>query len=830
MMGFTYYCAIVILAIILSNALAYDVSYDDRAIKIDGERKLILSGSIHYPRSTPGMWPDLIRKSKEGGLNTIETYVFWNAHEPQRRQYDFSGNLDLVKFIKTIKDEGLYSILRIGPYVCAEWTYGGFPVWLHNLPGIQFRTNNEVYKNEMQTFTTLIVEMMKREKLFASQGGPIILAQIENEYGNVEWAYGDGGWEYVKWCANMADSFKVGVPWIMCQQDNAPAPMVSACNGYYCDQWYPKSNSTPKVWTENWVGWFQNWGDRNPHRAAEDVAFAVARFFQLKGTVHNYYMYHGGTNFGNTAGGPYITTSYDYDAPLDELGNLRQPKWGHLKNLHEVLMSMEKIITYGDINTTDVEDSKTVSIYSYNGKRICFFSNIDANNDKTLSFEGKNYTIPAWSVSILDDCKTQVYNTAKVTAPTAIMENKIEDPNVKLEWESRAEKALHINPDTGLIKGSSLATNQLLDQKVATNNTSDYLWLLTNYYHNASDHKKGCNNENYMVLHVHTKGHVVHAFVNGKYAGSQWGRDGHYEFVLEREIKLHQGENRISIVSSTVGLHNYGPHFENEEDGIHGPIQIIIRSKSGFPDVVNDISSNRWVYKTGLHGEDLGLNQVNPRHHHNFYFGRNYCNRPFVWYKTSFKTPSGTDPVVVDLIGMGKGVAWVNGKSIGRYWPKAIAPENGCNPCDYRGTYGPSKCETGCGQPTQRYYHIPRDWLNQQDNYLVLFEELGGNPSKISFQTVTVGKVCGNANEGQVLELSCQGGRTFSDITFASFGSPSGACGSFAHGDCHVDALPILQKACLGKEKCSLVVSKDSFGALSCQSDDTYRLAVEAIC
>ncbi|PKI68927.1 hypothetical protein CRG98_010686 [Punica granatum] len=124
------------------------------------------------------MWPDLIKKAKEGGLNAIETYVFWNAHEPLRRQYDFSGRNDLVRFIKTIQENDLYAILRIGPYVCAEWNYGGFPVWLHNLPGIQLRTNNTVFMNEMKHFTTMIVEMMRREKLYASQGGPIILAQV----------------------------------------------------------------------------------------------------------------------------------------------------------------------------------------------------------------------------------------------------------------------------------------------------------------------------------------------------------------------------------------------------------------------------------------------------------------------------------------------------------------------------------------------------------------------------------------------------------------------------------------------------------------------------
>lgn len=138
-------------AVFISLSCAYNVSHDGRAIIIDGQRRVLLSGSIHYPRSTPEvasvpllfhvyfhcitvnivfvnidlqMWPDLIRKAKEGGLDAIETYVFWNAHEPARRQYDFSGHLDLIRFIKTIQDEGLYAVLRIGPYVCAEWNYG----------------------------------------------------------------------------------------------------------------------------------------------------------------------------------------------------------------------------------------------------------------------------------------------------------------------------------------------------------------------------------------------------------------------------------------------------------------------------------------------------------------------------------------------------------------------------------------------------------------------------------------------------------------------------------------------------------------------------------
>ncbi|KAF6162606.1 hypothetical protein GIB67_003152 [Kingdonia uniflora] len=260
----------------------------------------------------------LTKKAKNGGL---ETYVFWNAHEPHRQEYDFSGYLDIIRFLKTIKSTGMYDVLRIGPYVCAGWNYGGFPVWLHNMLGIELRTYNEINKNEIQNFTTKIVDMARQEKLFASQGGPIILAQIENEYGNFISAYGDARKSYIN-CPN-----------------------------------------SPKMWCglrTGLGGEFKHWGGRNPHKTVEDLTFAVARFFQFGGTFQNY-MYLGGTHFGCTAGGPYISASYDYDAPLDEYGNLNERKWGNLKKLHNHLKSMEKTLTYGDISTTNFKDTVTVS-------------------------------------------------------------------------------------------------------------------------------------------------------------------------------------------------------------------------------------------------------------------------------------------------------------------------------------------------------------------------------------------------------------------------------------------------------------------------------------
>ncbi|QCD80206.1 beta-galactosidase [Vigna unguiculata] len=811
------------LFVLLLATNAFEVSNDGRAIKIDGKRRILISGSIHYPRSTPQMWPDLIKKAKEGGLDAIETYVFWNAHEPSRRVYDFSANNDLITFLKTIQDSGLYAILRIGPYVCAEWNYGGIPVWVYNLPGVEIRTVNNEFMNEMQNFTTLIVDMVKKEKLFASQGGPIILTQIENEYGNVISHYGEAGKAYINWCANMAESLNVGVPWIMCQESDAPQPMINTCNGWYCDNFQPNNPNSPKMWTENWVGWFKNWGGRDPHRTAEDVAYSVARFFQTGGTFQNYYMYHGGTNFGRTAGGPYITTTYDYDAPLDEYGNIAQPKWGHLKELHSVLKSMEETLTNGKVSETDFGNSVKATVYATNGSSSCFLSNTNTTTDATLTFRGNKYTIPAWSVSLLPDCHHEEYNTAKVNVQTSVMvkETKQEEKEpIALKWTWRSE-----NIDNALHAKSNISAPGLIDQKLMTSDTSDYLWYMTKLH---LKHDDPVWSEN-MSLRINGSGHVIHAFVNGEHIGSHWATYGIHNDKFESKIRLKRGTNTISLLSVTVGLQNYGSHFDTWHSGLVGPIELV--SEKGDETITKDLSSHKWLYKVGLNGwNHKFFSEDSPT---NWESQQLPTNRMLTWYKTTFKAPMGSDPVVVDLKGMGKGYAWVNGENLGRIWPSYLAEEEGCSdePCDYRGEYTDTKCVTNCGNPTQRWYHVPRSFLRDDgENSLVLFAELGGNPSLVKFETVVVGSACGNAYENKILELSCQD-RPISAIKFASFGDPKGVCGSFTKGSCESkkNALSIMEKECVGKKACSIDVSEKIFGPTTCGSI-TKRLAVEIVC
>ncbi|KAF7801334.1 beta-galactosidase 15-like [Senna tora] len=732
----------------------------------------------------------MIEKSKEGGLDTIETYVFWNAHEPVRGHYDFTGNNDLIRFLKTIQQKGLYAVLRIGPYVCAEWHYGGIPVWVHNLPGVEIRTANKVFMNEMQNFTTLIVNMIKEEKLFASQGGPIIIAQIENEYGNVMAPYGDAGKAYIDWCAKMAGSLDIGVPWIMCQQSDAPPPM--------------------------------NWGGRQPHRTPEDIAYAVARFYQTGGTFQNYYMYHGGTNFGRTAGGPYITTSYDYDAPLDEYGNIAQPKWGHLKQLHKTLKSMEKSLTYGNVSQIDLGNSVNATVYATNESSSCFLSNTNTSSDATVTFRGKQFTVPAWSVSLLPDCQNEQYNTAKVNVQTSVMvhrPNKAEEQPKSLKWVWKAE---NINDALHAKSHFLLSANTLFDQKFVTSDSTDYLWYITKLHLDKKDPIWSDD----MSLRINGCGHVIYAFVNGQHIGSHWPTNGNPD-NYEIKIKLKQGNNIISLLSVTVGLQNYGAFYDKGPSGLVGPIEVI--GRKGDETIIKDLSSHKWSYKIGLDGWKNNL--FNENSTSKWVSHQLPTNKSFTWYKTTFKAPLGNDPVVVNLEGMGKGYGWVNGHNIGRYWPSFLAEEDGCSdaPCDYRGQYSSTKCVSNCGKPTQTWYHVPRSFLRDDGNTLVLFEEIGGNPFYVNFQTVNVGSICGNAYENNTLELSCHG-TSISAIKFASFGNPQGLCGAFSKGTCESinNALSVLQKACVRKETCSIDVSEKTFGSTSC-GDIAKRLAVEAV-
>ncbi|TQD82202.1 hypothetical protein C1H46_032220 [Malus baccata] len=378
-----------------------------------------------------------------------------------------------------------------------------------------------------------------------------------------------------------------------------------------------------------------------------------------------------------------------------------QPKWGHLKKLHEVLKSVEEALTYGVTENYQYPNFVDVQLHSYNGQDVCFMGNAHESYDATISFRNREYFIPAWFVTILPDCVKPVYNTAHVNVQTSIMVKEHnpgsfgqEEPLVlDCHWKNEhIEKFERSGPP----RGSILTTNKLLDQKVVTNDTSDYLWF---------DHPKS----ELVTLRVNTDGHVVHVSANNKFMGTQYAQNGQYSFTYEIRINLRKGKNYLTLCSSTVGLAHSGAYFGNVPVGIKG-VQIVNGSDGT---VTRDLSTNQWVYKVGLLGETTKLFDVSGLSDgHRRRTELLSTSEQFIWYKTNFKTPLIPDLLVVDLKGMGKGHAWVNGYSIGRFWSSYKTECDDTSSCDYRGAYGADKGATNCAESTQRC-HTPTSTTSQ---------------------------------------------------------------------------------------------------------------------
>ncbi|KAK4754611.1 hypothetical protein SAY87_002715 [Trapa incisa] len=797
------------------------VTYDGTSLIINGRRELLFSGSIHYPRSTPEMWPDLIRKAKAGGLNVIQTYVFWNAHEPVEGQINFQGNNDLVSFIKMIGENDMYVTLRVGPFIQAEWNHGGLPYWLREVQNITFRSDNPPYKHYMEKFVKMIIQKMKDEKLFTSQGGPIILSQIENEYNSIQLAYRDAGIRYVQWAANMAVATETGVPWIMCKQRDAPDPVINACNGRHCGDTFtgPNKDYKPSLWTENWTAQYRVWGDPPSQRAAEDLAYSITRFFSKNGTLVNYYMYHGGTNLGRTSS-IFTQTRYYDEAPLDEFGLQREPKWSHLRDAHKALKLCRQALLFGVPHTKVINSELEIRYYEVPGTETCsaFLTNNNTETAQVIKFRGTEYVVPPRSISILPDCKRVVYNTNTVVSQHNSRNFRRSQTANDLKWEISSE----VIPDADRIPVNSKTPMELYS---LNKDTTDYAWYTTSLKVNPSDLPFKKNTR--VILRVASLGHALLAFVNGQYIGTAHGSHVEKSFVFQKGIDLKPGTNHITLLAMTVGLPDSGAYMEHR---YAGPRLVTIL---GLTTGTLDLSLNGWGHQVGLDGEKVRAYTQGGSHRVNWSPSKGVAP-PVSWYKTYFHAPEGRDPVAIRLPNMTKGMVWVNGKSIGRYWNTYLSP---------------------LMEPSQTEYHIPRSFIKPSDNLLVVFDEEGGNPDTIEIMTVDRDTICSFVSENfppnvqswsiqkkiiQTAEggtkpsahLQCANHKKIVAIEFASFGDPSGVCGDYTIGKCNsAISKKVIEKNCLGKEDCDVPIDRsllDSNGD-GC-SDIVKALAIQARC
>ena len=301
--------------------------------QLDGRPWQIIAGEMHYPRIPRAYWRDRFRMARAMGLNTITTYVFWNVHEPRPGVYDFTGQNDIAEYVREAQQEGLYVILRPGPYVCAEWELGGYPSWLLKDRTLVLRSDDPKYTAAVNTWFDRLVREVS--PLLLTNGGPIIAIQVENEYGSF-------GHDHAYMEAVKSALLKSGIatPETLLytadgpeQIPNGSLPELPAVINFGtgdAKHGFATLKSLrpdgPFMSGEYWAGWFDHWGEHH-HTTAVAANASEYEWMLQQGYSVSMYMFHGGTSFGfmngaNSDGKNYEpdTTSYDYDAPLNESG------------------------------------------------------------------------------------------------------------------------------------------------------------------------------------------------------------------------------------------------------------------------------------------------------------------------------------------------------------------------------------------------------------------------------------------------------------------------------------------------------------------------------
>lgn len=565
---------------------------------LDGNPIKIISGAIHYFRVVPEYWQDRLEKLQALGCNTVETYIPWNMHEPREGEYCFSGMYDVRKFIQTAQKLGLYVILRPSPYICAEWEFGGLPFWLLQDGDMKLRFNyppylakiDRYYKRLFQEFNDLQID----------KGGPIVMMQVENEYGS----YANDK-EYIYSVVDLMRKYGVTVPLVT--SDGPWSDMLD--NGSVQDVALPTINcgsdvkqhfarlrqfhgqDRPLMVMEFWIGWFDAWGNEQHNtRDAESAATELDDILK-EGSV-NIYMFHGGTNFGFTSGANYYdklspdTTSYDYDALLTEWGDFT-PKYEAFKQV---------IARYTEI--PEVQFSTPISKKAYGESAV---------KEKVSLF------------SIVD-------KLAKVVeSPYPLTMESLDQPTGYVLYQSNLGKQRRI--------------------------------------------------EDFRLIQCADRAQV---FINDKLMFTKY--DQHME---DKEIfDLPDPQNELMVLVENMGRINYSVKMNTQHKGIKGGV------------IVNGAFQSGWRHYA-LPLDNLELVD----------FSKEYVSGTPAFYRFELEVDEAGD-TFLDFSGWGKGVAWINGFNLGRYWE--IGP--------------------------QRRLYIPGPLLKTGVNEVILFETEGKAGDRISFE------------------------------------------------------------------------------------------------
>lgn len=367
------------------------IDYDGAGFRINGQRTYLSSGSIHYPRVPAELWHDRLLRLKQANFAAVETYTFWNYHEQKENQFDFTGGKDFEKFLDTAQQLGLYATVRVGPYVCAEWDFGGYPVWLKFKPAFMVRTNNSDWLSWNDHWYEKIVPMVARHQI--NHGGNVVMVQLENEHPR--------GWgvitnnPYFMHLSDEAIKLGVEVPYFMSGQHHGATPVPENLD--------TSKRANPWITTEFWVGWYNTYGALEDKRNRE-IENAVWTIIAHGGGGYNFYMLHGGTDF-ETWNNDEIAASYDDGAVIGQAGDLR-PMYYRMKRQNQLAQSFPDILANGNDVRGDYKDFATglgVEILgarkSQSGAGTLVFVKNSTTNGTTIAFKsGEKLELPRSSI------------------------------------------------------------------------------------------------------------------------------------------------------------------------------------------------------------------------------------------------------------------------------------------------------------------------------------------------------------------------------------------------------------------------------------------------
>ena len=569
----------------------------------DGNPIKIISGAVHYFRNMPDTWGDIFKKMKALGCNCVETYCVWNMHEKKQGEFDFSGNLNISDFIKKAGEEGLMVIVRPGPYICAEWEFGGLPWWIQTNEEMEIRCSNPHY---IKCFSNYLKRLFCEIRPYlCTNGGPVIMMQCENEYGY----YGDDK-EYLKYLYNFYREQGIDVPLFTSDgvsKENLLDGMIEGCfttlnfgsrveeNFKAHDELFPDA---PKMCMEMWCGWFDAWGDEKHHCTSYENYAETVDAMLKKGSL-NMYMFIGGTNFGFTSGANHCekfapdVTSYDYDALLSECGDVTNKYYA----VRDVIKK------YVDGNLAEVPPNRPKKAYGRVKltEKAGIFDNLErlstpihSEVPKCMESYGQGYGYIAYLTKLNRD-----YNSAKLEFESLgdraqIYINKkligivyINDEELKIEITAKKGDVLTVlcenmgrtNFGPKMSRKKGIAGRCMLNDKIHFNwdvyplpmeNTDEVLYSSKTpeeesaFYRGTFEVDNPCdtflNTENF------TKGFVL---INGFNLGRYWDIGPQKTLYVPASL-LKQGENEIVLF---------------ESDGIKGEPEILFVDKPDLGDI-----------------------------------------------------------------------------------------------------------------------------------------------------------------------------------------------------------------------------------------------------